>query len=151
MLDEMATKLEKYKTEIYKTGISIHRLFTMASVVELEASNESDRAGVAQVFYNRIEKNMALGSDVTTYYAVKVDVSERDLRKSELNTFNPYNTRGPNMQGKLPVGPISSVGMASIDAALHPEESEYLYFVADKNGKVYYAKTAQEHNDNIRR
>ena len=150
MLDEMETKLEKYKAKIQSSGVSVHRLLTIASVVELEASREEDRAGVASVFYNRIEKGMTLGSDVTTYYAVKVDVSERDLKKSELNLDNPYNTRGPNMAGKLPIGPIASVGLASIEAALQPEQNDYLFFVADKNGKVYYAKTSEEHNKNIK-
>ena len=92
---------------------------------------------------------MSLGSDVTTYYAIKVDMSERDLYQSELNKYNPYNTRGPRMEGKLPVGPISTVSIQSIEAALDPEETDYLYFVADKNGKIYFGKTVEEHNKNI--
>ena len=149
MLNQMEKKLEKYKDEIQTSKISVHRLLTVASVVEQEAAKEADRAGVASVFYNRIKKNMSLGSDVTTYYAIKVDVSERDLRQSELDLANPYNTRGPNMEGKLPIGPISSVGIKSIEAALYPDETDYLYFVADKNGKVYFGKTIEEHNQNI--
>ena len=92
---------------------------------------------------------MPIGSDVTTYYAIKVDVGEKDLKKSELNTYNPYNTRGPNMEGKIPIGPISSVSESSLEAAIEPNETSYLYFVADKNGKVYFTRTNAEHEEKI--
>ena len=149
MLDQMNDKLKKYKSKIEENGYNIHKLITVASIVELEAANEEDRSGVASVIYNRIRNNMSLGSDVTTYYAIKVDMSERDLYQSELNTYNPYNTRGPRMEGKLPVGPISTVSIKSIEAALNPDNTDYLYFVADMNGKVYFGKTVEEHNKNI--
>ncbi len=149
MLDQMNDKLEKYKDKIEGNGYNIHKLITVASIVELEAANEDDRSGVASVIYNRIRNNMSLGSDVTTYYAIKVDMSERDLYQSELNTYNPYNTRGPKMEGKLPVGPISTVSIKSMEAALNPDKTDYLYFVADMNGKVYFGKTVEEHNKNI--
>lgn len=151
MLDRMEEKLEPYKPEIQSTNISVHKLLTVASIVELESSNPEDRAKVASVLYNRLKNNMSLGSDVTTYYAIKVNVGERDLYQSELNAYNPYNTRGPNMEGKLPIGPICLVGLKSIEAALHPEETDYLYFVADKNGKLYFAKNSEEHNSNIKK
>ena len=92
---------------------------------------------------------MEIGSDVTTYYGIKVDMSERDLYQSEINETNAYNTRSQAMKGKLPAGPMSTVSINSIEAALHPKETDYLYFVADKNGKVYFAKTISEHNQNI--
>ena len=149
MLDQMETKLQPYKIEIQSSVLSVHKLLTVASIAELEASKEEDRSGVASVIYNRVKYNMALGSDVTTYYAIQVDMAERDLKKSELNLANSYNTRGPNMNGKIPVGPICMVGEKTIEAALHPDQSEYLYFVADKNGKMYFAKSNQEHNDNV--
>ena len=149
MIDQMATNLEPYKTILQSQNIAPHKILTVASIVELEASSDDDRAGVASVIYNRLKANMSIGSDVTTYYAIKVDVSERDLKQSEINTYNAYNTRGPNMQGKLPVGPVSTVGEASLKAAVNPSNTDYLYFVADKNGKVYFAKTEAEHNQNI--
>ena len=151
MLDGMESKLEKYKQEIENSGYNVHKLLTVASIVEMEASRVEDRSGVASVIYNRLRKNMAIGSDVTTYYAIKVDMSERDLYQSELDRYNPYNTRGPRMEGKLPIGPISTVGIESIEAALKPDETDYLFFVADKNGKVYFAKTSSEHDENIRK
>ena len=149
MLDEMEKKLEPYKAEIQKANISVHRLLTVASIIELESANNSDRAGVSSVIYNRLKNNMEIGSDVTTYYGLKVDMSERDLYQSELNEANAYNTRSQTMKGKLPVSPMSTVSLSSIDAALHPKETDYLYFVADKNGKIYFAKTITEHNQNI--
>ena len=107
--------------------------------------NDSDRKNVASVFYNRLDLGMSLGSDVTTYYSVKVDMGDRDLYQSEIDSYNPYNTRGPNMEGKLPVGPISSIGRASVEAAIEPNTTDYLFFVADKNGKLYFTKTNEEH------
>lgn len=92
---------------------------------------------------------MSLGSDVTTYYAFQVEMNERDLKESEINTYNPYNTRGPKMEGKLPVGPVSMPSIDSIDASINPSDDDYLYFVADKNRKVYFTKTYSEHNKKI--
>ena len=92
-------------------------MLSLASMIELEAKNAEDRAEVSGVFYNRLNKNMSLGSDVTTYYAYKVDMGERDLYMSEINGYNPYNTRGPRMEGKLPIGPISSISKDALDAA----------------------------------
>ena len=97
---------------------------------------------------------MKLGSDVTTYYGIKIDMGERNLTKNEINTYNPYNTRGPNMNGKLPVGPIASVSKDAINATLNPDSSSYLYFVTDTSGKIYFSNTYEEHQkiiQNLRR
>ena len=72
MLDNMSKKLEPYRNSIQNSKYSIHEIMTMASIVELEASNSDDRAGVAGVFYNRLESGWSLGSDVTTYYGLKL-------------------------------------------------------------------------------
>jgi len=149
MLDQMDKKLTPYRSEIENSNYSVHDILTLASVIESEGANENARANIASVFYNRLKNNMSLGSDVTTYYAIKVDMSERDLRKSEINQYNPYNTRGPRMNGKLPVGPIACSSVESIQAAIEPSSTDYLYFVADKNGKVYFTKTVQEHNAKV--
>ena len=92
-----------------------------------------------------MKKNMPLQSDVTTYYAFKIDMGERDLTAKELNTYNKYNTRGPNMEGLIPIGPISNVSESSIEATLNPLDSTAIFFVADKNGKVYFTSTNAEH------
>lgn len=149
MLDQMDKKLTPYREEIENSNYSVHEILTLASVVESEGASKNARANIASVFYNRLKSNMSLGSDVTTYYAIKVDMSERDLRKSEISQYNPYNTRGPRMNGKLPIGPIACSSMESIKAAIEPSNTDYLYFVADKNGKVYFTKTNQEHNAKV--
>ena len=149
MLDKMEKVLEEYKDEIEKSKYNVHELLTIASIVETESVNKEDRKGVAGVIYNRLNRNMAIQSDVTTYYAFKIDMGERDLYQREIDTYNKYNTRGPNMEGKLPVGPISSVSKLSIEAAIEPKNTDDLFFVADKNGKVYFSKTNAEHNQII--
>ena len=141
MLDKMDSILVKYNVK----SEQVHDMLTLASVVELEGVEYSSRKTIASVFYNRLNSNIPLGSDVTTYYAYKVDMGERDLTTSELYTYNPYNTRGPQMSGKLPIGPIASPSKSSIEAVINPHDTNYLYFVADKNGKVYFADTLVQH------
>lgn len=146
MLDETARQLEPYKDEFSKSSYTVHQIMTVASMSEIEAISESDREQVARVFYNRLNANMSLGSDVTTYYAARVNVGERDLYMSEINDANAYNTRSASMAGKLPVGPICNPSISAIKTAIAPAPSDYLYFVADKNRKVYFTKTDAEHN-----
>ena len=151
MLSEMARKLEPYKEELENSKYSVHQILTLASIVELEAANKDDRAKVAGVFYNRLNDNWSLGSDVTTYYAAKVDLSERDLYQTEIDDYNSYNTRNANMAGKLPIGPICSPSLSSIVATIEPESTDYYFFVADKYKKTYFSKTYYEHNKTISR
>jgi len=151
MLNFMDKLLKKYETEIENNICTVHQILTLASVAELEANNTEDREEVVGVFFNRISKKMNLGSDVTTYYASKVDMSERNLNKSELNAENPYNTRGPKMEGKIPIGPICNPSESSIKATLNYKQTNALFFVADKNGKVYFTKTNDEHNKTIQK
>ena len=149
MLDKEEEILNKYKKEIDSNKYNIHEIITIASIVENEGIDYEDRRNICSVFNNRIAKNMSLGSDVTTYYAAKLDMNERDLRQSEINSNNPYNTRGTNMEGKLPVGPVSNPSEQSIKAVLNATDTDYLYFVADKNRKVYFTKTIKEHENII--
>ena len=149
MLNQTDKVLSEYQIEINSKGYTVHKFLSLASVVENEGISTEDRKGIARVFLNRIERGMALQSDVTTYYAFKVNMGDRDLTQSELNTANPYNTRGPNMEGKIPVGPISNVSESAIEATLNPSDSDALFFVADKNGKVYFSNTNAEHEQII--
>ena len=95
--------LSKYKEDIERSNLNVHQIVSLASVVELEGKSEEARKGIAGVFINRLNSKMSLGSDVTTYYAFNVDMKDSDLTKNQINTYNPYNTRGPNMEGKIPV------------------------------------------------
>ncbi|MBQ7410684.1 MAG: endolytic transglycosylase MltG [Clostridia bacterium] len=141
--------LDTYKEDIENNDLTMHQLLTIASLAELEGKSLEDRKEIVGVFFNRIYDGMSLGSDVSTYYAFKVDMGERDLTVKELNTENPYNTRGPNMGGKIPIGPICNPSKSAIEAILDYTETDAYYFVADKNGKVYFTKNNTEHNQMI--
>lgn len=150
MLSTMGQKLEIYKDEISVSNYSVHELLTLASIVELEGAGSDDRAGVAGVFYNRINSGWSLGSDVTTYYGVSKDFSS-DLSKANLKACNGYNTRAESSCPiiGLPVGPIASPSLASIDATINPTEHNYYYFVADKNKKTYFSTNYSEHTKTV--
>ena len=145
LLNTTELELNKVKDKINNSKYSVHQLLTMASIVELEGANSNDRYGVAGVFYNRLQNGWTLGSDVTTYYAEQIEMSDRDLYQAELDEVNDYNTRSSAMAGKLPVGPICNPGVVSIKASIEPQKHNYFYFVADKNKKTYFAKTYNEH------
>ncbi len=141
MLDEMDKELSTYKSSI---GNRVHYYLTMASMVELEGKSLEDRQNIMGVFNNRLNIGMHLGSDVTTYYAFQVSMSDK-LTSEQYNTPNPYNTRPTNKSGP-PIGPICNPSAISIEAAINPIDNDYLYFVADSNGKVYYSKSSEEQN-----
>ena len=145
MIEEMNKKLEPYKADFANSKYTVHEILTLASIVELEGKSVNDRSEVAGVFYNRLNANWTLGSDVTTYYGAKVNMSERDLYVSEINDVNAYNTRSNSLAGKLPIGPICNPSLSSITASLYPKETDNYYFVADKNGKTYFTRTNAEH------
>lgn len=147
MLDQMNTVLNKYKDEIEKKNLNVHEFLTLASVVELEGKYADDRATIAGVFYNRLKMGDSLGSDVTTYYAVKKDMGENPvLWQADIEFDSPYNTRLSKMSGKLPVGPISNAGESSIKACISPVDTDYYFFVADcSTGKTVFTKTYGEH------
>lgn len=151
-LDNMSYKLEQYKEEIELSNYSVHQILTLASIIELEASdagveNNDNRANIAGVFYNRLNAGWTLGSDVTTYYAAKKDITE-DLTYDDINSCNAYNTRSSCVKG-LPVGPIDSPSLSSIVATLEPIQNDYYYFVADTDKNIYFSKTGVEHNKKV--
>ena len=91
---------------------------------------------------------MNMGSDVTAYYGLQLPMTS-DLTAEQFNDVNAYNTRAPQMVGKMPVGPICNPGKTSIAASVNPTKSDYYYFVADKNGKIYYSRTSTEHYQKV--
>lgn len=145
VLDETSNKLEKYRTELSKDS---HYYMTMASIVELEGTNTTNRKMIVGIFKNRMSSGMNMGSDVTTYYGLQKNM-DKDLSTDEFLKDNPYNTRSVNMIGKMPVGPICNSSLSSIEASLYPTASDYLFFVADKNGNIYYTRTNKEHDAKI--
>ena len=136
-------------------GLSIHEVVTMASIIEREAVVPEERPLMAGVFYNRLEKGMMLQTDPTVQYAVASAANEDPpeggwwkiaLTSRDLDIDSPYNTyRHPG----LPPGPICNPGVASLQAALEPATTDYLYFVAKPDGSHAFSVTLEEHNQNV--
>lgn len=150
MLDETNRQLSKYKESILKSSFSFHEIITLASIVELEGTTLEERKKIAGVFINRLNSNMNLGSDVTTYYGAKVNMGTRDLYSEEVVDCNNYNTRCATFK-KLPISPICNSSIEAIEAVINPDKNDYYYFVADKNKKIYFSKTQTEHSNTINR
>ena len=121
-------------------GLSIYELITLASLVEREVRFPEDRPIVAQVLLKRLKINMPLQTDATLQYLMDTPKEEVSIADTQIDS--PYNTY---QHTGLPPGPIANPGMASINAVLHPSETDYLYFVADRRGHNHYAYTYEEH------
>jgi len=128
-----------------RTQADPHQTVTLASLVEKETAVGSERAQVASVYVNRLKKGMKLDCDPTTIYAALLENRYRGtIFQSDLDSRHPYNTyRNPG----LPPGPIANPGLASLKAALHPAETDYLYFVAvaGANGKHQFSESFAQH------
>lgn len=120
----------------------------LASIVEKETGVSSERARVAAVFINRLNKGMRLQTDPTVIYGITLgkSVLGRGLRKSELKASTPYNTYVIN---GLPPTPIANPGRAAIEATLNPATTNEFYFVADGSGGHAFAETLKQHNRNV--
>ena len=142
-LDRMDQELTARKEQIEASGFSVHEFLTLTSIVTKEAT-AGDQPAVAGVFMNRLDSGMSLGSDVTVGYIFDIDRVE--LKKSQLDSDNPYNTR--KFAG-LPPGPISTVIGDAMDAVLNYEKSDDLFFFADENGKVHFFKNQSDFEQGI--
>ena len=109
-----------------RTGYSAYEVITVASLVEAEAKDDSDRAKIARVIYNRLDRKMPLGIDATFYFVLPLDRRGTALRQSDLARAGPYNTR--QNAGLVPT-PIALPGKASLEAALNPEPGDWLFYV----------------------
>lgn len=136
--DDRVTPAMRSRAE--KMGLSVYDLITLASLVEREVRYPEDRPIVAQVLLKRLKLNMPLQTDATLQYLMDAPKEEVSIADTQIDS--PYNTY---QHTGLPPGPIANPGMASIEAVLHPSETEYLYFVADKLGHNHYAYTYEEH------
>lgn len=135
------------------TVLTDEQTIIIASIIEREAIFPEDRPIVASVLINRLNIGMALGSDPTVMYALGYQADtktwwKKDLTVDDLAINSPYNTR---KNAGLPPGPISNPGLSSIEAALAPEKTDYLYFFADKQGHLHFATTLAGHNANIKK
>ena len=128
------------RTQAEKMGLSVYDLITLASLVEREVRYPEDRPIVAQVLLKRLKLNMPLQTDATLQYLMDTPKEDVSIEDTQIDSpFNTYQHTG------LPPGPIANPGMASITAVLHPAETDYLYFVADRQGHNHYAHTYEEH------
>jgi len=130
-------------------GLTIQQLVTLASIVEKETGNPSERPIVASVYENRLRIGMALQCDPTVIYALELAGRyDGNIHRDDLQFDSPYNTyRYPG----LPPGPIASPGRASLDAVVHPMDTEFLFFVSKNDGSHEFAKTLAEHTRNVQR
>jgi UPF0755 protein len=149
--DMAAAMVHRFRQEAQKIGLlgnaDTHRMVTMASIVEKETAAPEERPLVASVYYNRLDRNMALGADPSVVYAALLAGRYRGtIYQSDLQYDSPYNTyKYPG----LPPGPIANPGIASLQAAMHPAKSDYLYFVSDNNGHHRFATTLEQHAQNV--
>jgi UPF0755 protein len=128
-------------------GTVTAKTIIMASLVEKEVSQDAERPLVAGVFENRLAANMPLATDPTVIYAALLEGRYRGtIYASDLESASAYNTY---RHTGLPPGPICNPGMASLRAALHPQKTDYLYFVADATGHSRFATTLKQHTENV--
>lgn len=133
--------VEPLKGRIKEVGMSLEEVMTLASIVEKETGQGTERPLIASVFLNRLKKRMRLASDPTVIYGI-TDFNG-NLTRKDLEAKTPYNTY---VNYGLPPGPIANPGLASIKAVLYPAHTDYLYFVSKNDGSHQFSKTLTEHN-----
>ncbi len=134
-------------TEAVTMPRPMHELVTMASIVEKETSVPAERPEVASVYYNRLNKRIALDADPSIIYAeLLAGTYQGALHHADMSFSSPYNTY---RNAGLPPGPICNPGRSALEAAMHPAETDYFYFVADAQGHHRFARTMEEHNKNV--
>jgi peptidoglycan lytic transglycosylase G len=129
--------------------LTVRQFVTLASIVEKETGNKEERPLVAAVYSTRLRIGMALQCDPTVIYALdRLGRYNGNLTRDDLQYDSKYNTyRYPG----LPPGPIASPGRASLEAAAHPADAPYLYFVSKNDGSHAFATTLEEHNRNVQK
>lgn len=137
--------------KLNKTGLSKEEIVIVASLIEREAKLDEDRPLVASVILNRLNIGMKLDIDATVQYALGYQDSQKNWWKKELtkddlainSAYNTYKNQG------LPPTPISNPGLAVLRAVVNAPDTDYLYYISDRNGRNHYARTLEEHNENI--
>ena len=149
-LEEMAAAMvHQFREVAQEIGLNadVPQVVTVASIVEKETAAPEERPIVASVYYNRLAQKMALDADPGVIYAeLLAGTYQGSLHHADLAVNSPYNTyRFPG----LPPGPIGNPGRSSLQAALHPDSTKFLYFVSDGNGHHRFARSLEEHNRNV--
>ncbi len=136
----------EWKVRAKDLGFTVHQIVTLASIIEKETGAAFERPIISSVFHNRLKKKMRLESDPTVIYGI--NNFDGNLTRNHLSTHTPYNTY--KIKG-LPAGPIANPGRASLEAALYPEKSVFIYFVSKKDNTHYFSTTLKEHNQAVRK
>jgi len=146
MIGMMVKQFRQVAQEIGLTS-DVEKNVIMASIIEKETAVPEERPLVASVYYNRLAKKIALQADPSVIYAELLDGTYGGaLHHADMQVDSPYNTY---RHGGLPPGPIGNPGKTSLEAALHPADSKFFYFVADGNGHHRFAQDLEEHNRNV--
>lgn len=154
LVEQMISTTDSYLSSYYDTiaskGMTVNEVFTLASLVEKEGSTDEDRRNIASVFYNRLNANMPLQSNIAILYAMgklgeKTSLAEDATIDTTIDSpYNIYTNTG------LMPGPVDSPSLSAIEVTINPASTDYLYFVADvKTGAVYYSETYEEHQANV--
>jgi UPF0755 protein len=147
MVQRLRTKLTpEIVAQAQGRGLTIHRLLTLASIVEREAVVRDEMPLISAVFWNRLNRDMPLQADPTVQYAVGKE--RRALTRGDLQADDPFNTY---RRSGLPPGPIASPGLAAIDATLKPAAVDYLYFVSMDDRRHFFSTTVDAHNAAVAR
>jgi UPF0755 protein len=134
----------EWDARLDELGMSRHEVVILASIIEGEVRYDPDREYVSSVYHNRLERGMRLQADPTVIYALG---TRRRLYEKDYQTRSPYNTY---LIYGLPPGPINQPSAASLEAALFPARTDFLYFVARPDGKHVFSRTYREHLAAIR-
>lgn len=136
--------LPQIKTRANELGMSVVNVITLASLIEKETGQGSERRLISGVFHNRLKHSMLLQCDPTVIYALRLNNEYKGfITRADLQKPSPYNTY---VSAGLPPGPICNPGEAAILAAMNPETTDKLYFVSKNDGTHYFSATLQEHN-----
>jgi UPF0755 protein len=147
-----AAMVRRFRVVAAQVGLkeNVHRVVTMASLIERETAVDADRPLVASVFENRLAKKIPLNTDPAVIYGLELTGRWRGvIHQSDLARNTPYNTY---LHSGLPPGPVANPGASSLRAAMNPAKTNYLYFVAagtDAQGHSLFAATLDEHNRNV--
>ncbi len=136
----------EWQARAKELGMTVHQVVTLASIIEKETGASFERPIISSVFHNRLKKKMRLESDPTVIYGIKN--FDGNLTRKHLTTLTPYNTY---KIGGLPIGPIANPGGASLEAALHPDETKYIYFVSRKDSTHQFSTNLKQHNLAVRK
>lgn len=152
LLETFSQKVEESILKNANSKQSNLEIITLASLIEKEAKTSEEKPVISGIIQNRLKIGMALQIDATVAYAKGYDSAKNSwwpevTIEDYKNVKSPYNTY---LKTSLPPGPIASPGIDSIRAALEPADTPYLYYLHDADGKIHYAKTAEEHNQNIK-